>query len=98
MADQATPAPYIDDLTCSEVYVETTQTLFGAPGMLRVELGLNRWTQHAPVTVRCTVPVARAALPLGVAKTLRDQLTRCLEALEQQAQLAQAPAASPTVQ
>jgi integrase len=37
MTDPATPPPYVDDLTCSEVYAETTQTLFGAPGMLRIE-------------------------------------------------------------
>jgi hypothetical protein len=98
MADQANLPPYADDPSCSEVYAECTQTLFGAPGMLRIELCVNRWTQHAPVKVRCVVPVVRAALPVEVAKMLRDQLARCLEALEQQAQLAQAPAASPTVQ
>ena len=99
MSDQKQSPPlYVDDLTCQEVYAETVQTLFGAPGVLRIELCVNRWTQQAPVRVRCVVPVARFAIPVEVARVFHDQLTKCLEALEQQTKLAQAPAASPTKQ
>jgi hypothetical protein len=89
---------YIDDLTCREVYAETTQTLLGAPGVLRVELCVNRWTQEPPVRSDRIVPVARFAISASLAMVLRDQLSHCLEAIEQQTQLAQIPAASPTKQ
>jgi hypothetical protein len=99
MTDQkAKPEPpYVDDPTIREAYAESVQTLFGEPGILRVELCANRWTQYTPVHIRCTVPVARFAIHISVAKELQDQLTRRIEAMENDAKLAQAPA-SPTKQ
>jgi hypothetical protein len=81
---QTTAPEYMEDLSCREVYVETAQTLFGAPGMLRVELCVNRWRQQAPIQIDRVVPVARFALSYDLARALRDQLTTCLEVAEKQ--------------
>ncbi len=96
MTDEVVNPPYIDDLTIREVYAETTQTLFGAPGVLRIELCVNRWSQTPPVQRDRMVPVARFALGVETAKVLRDQLTYCLDLAAKQAHLVQTPAASPT--
>lgn len=91
------PAPkYIEDLNCHEVWAETVQVLNGPVGTVRVELCVNRWTHEAPVHIDRIVPVARIAMHVVVAQMLRDHLTNLLAAVEQQNQLAQAPAASPT--
>jgi len=86
---------FIDDLAVQEVYAETVQTLFGAPGMMRIQLCVNRWTLEVPISVDRIVPVARFAISHDLARILRDQLTNCLALVEKQDQLVQAPAASP---
>lgn len=98
MTDPNSEIPYIDDLTCTEVYAETTQVLFSAPGVVRIELGVNRWRDKAPVTVRAIVPVARFALQMHMARGLRDQLTNLIERFDQDAATAQALPASATKQ
>ena len=92
--------PYTDDLTVREVYAELCQSLFGGPGIVRIELCVNRWTTQAPVARRCRTPVARAAMHVSLAKAFRDQLTRCIEVIENppESPAAQMPPASPTVQ
>lgn len=88
--------PFIEDLSVHEVYAETAQTLFGPPGILRFELGVNRWTQQAPIHVDRVVPVARFAMSIESARMLRGQIDYCLNLVEKQAGLVQTPAASPT--
>jgi hypothetical protein len=65
--------------------------------MLRIELYTYRWTHEAAIEMRVE-PISRFAISFQLAAMLRDNLTRCLEAAEQRAKLAQAAAASPTVQ
>lgn len=97
MTDQLPMPAYIDDLTVREVYAETAQTLFGGPpGMLRLEFCVTRWTQQPPIHADRTIPVARVALGMELAKVLRDQLSSCIELAEKRAQLVHTPAATPT--
>lgn len=98
MTDKIEEIPYIDDLTCTEVYAETVQSLFGSPGMLRFEFCVNRWGQTPPVKVRALVPVARLALSVESARIFRDQISRLLELHDQNSTREQFPAASTTKQ
>jgi len=98
MSKQNNEPRYIEDPNCHDAYAETAQVLYGPPGLLRIELCVNRWTHQAPVHIDRIVPVARLALPIAVAKGLRDQLAKALEAIEAQTELAQAPAVAPTIQ
>jgi hypothetical protein len=96
---QPPPLPtYMDDPACREVYPETVQVVIDSAGLLRIELCVHRWSHAPPVEPNRTVPVARIALPAGLATMLHDQLSRSLEALQRGAELAQAPAASETRQ
>jgi hypothetical protein len=95
MTDEIKNPPFIEDLSVREVYAEICQTLFGSPGILRIELGVNRWTQSPPIRIDRMMPVARFAIPLDTARALRDQLTRCLDLVGSQQELGQMPAASP---
>lgn len=87
--------PYIDDPTVREAYAETVQVLTLATGAVRIELCVNRWSHANPVHITHVSPVARVAMTMGLAMALRDQLTERIAALQDQASLAQAPAASP---
>lgn len=90
MAEEFPPPTYIDDVTCHEKWSETTQVLFGPPGTAKIEFCVYRWTTQVPVHIDRVSPVARVTLPLGMAKTLHEQLGGLLAAVDQQTQLAQA--------
>lgn len=87
------PPKYIDDITCREAWVETTQVLNGPPGSVKIEFCVYRWTVDAPVHCDRITPVTRIAMPFGLARILRDRLTALIDSHENQ-DLAQAPAAS----
>ena len=96
MTDKQIDPPYKDDLTIREAYAETVQVNIDSGGLIRIELCVYRLPTKPPVFPDRLVPVARAAMPVGLAKILRDQLTNSIEAFEKNVKLAQAPAASPT--
>lgn len=88
------PPKYIDDVTLRDTWAETTQVLNGPPGSIKIEFCVYRWTPDVPVHCDRITPVARIAMPAGLAEVLRDQITASLEGLKQQTALAQAPPAS----
>lgn len=83
---------YVDDVTCRDVWCETTQVVFGPA--IRIEFCVQRWTYDAPVRLNRVTPVARVAMTPSQAKHLIGQLTEALEHIQQVAALAQAPPAS----
>lgn len=85
---------YIDDLTCREVWCETSQTLHGPSGSIKLEFCTNHWAVYPPIVVDRVTPVARLVMTAEQAAVLRDQLTAVLEGARQQAELAAAPPAS----
>ena len=96
MSDPIENPPYIDDLTCREVYAESVQVLLRPTGAVTIEFCVNRWSHEAPVRPNRMTPVARIAMAPALAAALKDQIIHSFEAAKQQAELAQAPAASPT--
>lgn len=96
MAEKIEPPPYIDDLTVREVWAETSQTLNGPPGTIKLEFCTYHWSVYPPIVIDRVTPVSRIALTIQLARSLRDQLTAAIDGLEKQAQLAAAPAASQT--
>lgn len=89
------PPQYIDDLTCRDIWTETSQVLLGPPGSIKIEFCVCRWTHEVPVHCNRVTPVARIAMTAAQAQFLRDQITESLANLQQQTALAQAPLASP---
>lgn len=94
MTEESKPTPYVDDITVKDLYVETVQVLALPGGAIRIEFCVNHWTPHLPLQVDRTTPAARIAMHPGLAITLRDLLTKNMEAAQQQNALSQAPAAS----
>lgn len=94
--DEFPPPKYIDDVTCPDLWVETSQTLQGPPGTIRIEFCVNRLTHLSPVHIDRITPVARLVMPIDLAQMLKDQLTAALSDLEQKVALANTPPASPT--
>lgn len=80
MTDKIVDIPYIDDLTCSEVYADVFQVLPGPPGLSRFEFCVNRWSQHMPIEAVRIVPVARLVIPAGMLPALKAAIDKALEA------------------
>jgi len=86
---------YIDDPTCRETYVETVQVVIDTAGLLRLEFCAYRWPTTAMSPPDRLVPVARIALPAGLAELLSQQITRTIETIRKAQQGKIAPE-SPT--
>lgn len=72
--------PYIDDLTCAEVYADVFQVLPSPPGLARIEFCVNRWSPYPPIEIVRVVPVARLAIPVGMLPLLKAAIDKALEA------------------
>lgn len=94
MAEKTKRPTYVDDITVRELWAEAIQTIKGPPGTLKLEFRTFHWAASTPNGTDRVTPVARIALPISLARVLRDQLTKRLEAIDQRAQLVAARAAS----
>ena len=76
------PPPYVDDPSCHETFAETVQTAVDQlAGIVRIEFGVNRFSQGPNATVNRISPVARIVLARGGLLALVGQLNDAVSQL-----------------
>jgi hypothetical protein len=97
MTDETAPqAPFVDDPTVREVYVDVVQVIATNHGVIRFDLSVQRHNKVPPICVERIVPAVRFVCGLESARNLKKLLEGAIEETEKHAALVQAPAVSLT--
>lgn len=77
---QTVTLEYVDDPACRDVFVETALVAMDAEaGVLRLELGVKRFSKSNPPIADRSTPVARLVMTQQFAAKLCESLTQTLK-------------------